>query len=55
MHEIFKKLSNRMVGDYADTVSMEQAGVDIPTNNGNTVIDVETTLKPSEMYIKYQE
>jgi len=29
--------------------------VQIPTNRGNTVIDVETTLKPSEMYIKYQE
>ena len=45
----------RKIGDYADTVSMEQAGVQIPTNRGNTVIDVETTLKPSEMYIKYQE
>lgn len=44
----------RKIGNYADTLSMEQAGVDIPTNNGNTVIDVETTLKPSEMYIKYQ-
>lgn len=45
----------RKIGDYADTVSMEQAGVQIPTFKGNTVIDVETTLKPSEMYIKYQE
>ena len=42
------------IGDYADTVSMEQAGVKIPTNRGNTVIDVETTLKPSEVYIKYR-
>lgn len=45
----------RKIGDYADTVSYEQAGVSIPTLHGNTVIDVETTLKPSEMYIKYQE
>ena len=45
----------RKIGDYADTLSMEQAGVQIPTNRGNTVIDVETTLKPSEMYIKYQQ
>lgn len=43
------------IGDYADTVSMEQAGVSIPTLNGQTVVDVETTLKPSQMYIKYQE
>lgn len=45
----------RKIGDYADTLSYEQAGVQIPTLHGNTVIDVETTLKPSEMYIKYQE
>ena len=43
------------IGDYADTVSMEQAGVSIPTLNGQTVIDVETTLKPSKMYIKYDQ
>ena len=45
----------RKIGDYADTLSMEQAGVSIPTLHGNTVIDVLTELKPSEMYIKYQE
>lgn len=44
----------RKIGDYADTVSYEQAGVQIPTLHGNTVIDVETTLKPSQMYIKYK-
>lgn len=44
----------RKIGDYADTVSMEQAQVQIPTLSGQTVVDVETTLKPSEMYIKYQ-
>lgn len=42
------------IGDYADTLSMEQAGVSIPTNNGSTTVDVETTLKPSEVYIKYK-
>jgi hypothetical protein len=42
------------IGNYADTVSYEQAGVQIPTNRGNTVIDVLTELKPSEVYIKYK-
>ena len=45
----------RKIGNYADTVSMEQSGLSIPTLNGQTVIDVETTLKPSKMYIKYKE
>ena len=45
----------RKIGDYADTVSYEQAGVQIPTLNGNTVIDVLTELKPSKMYIKYDQ
>lgn len=45
----------RKIGNFADTLSMEQAGVQIPTNRGNTVIDVMTELKPSEMYIKYQK
>lgn len=44
----------RKIGNYADTVSMEQAGVQIPILHGNTVIDVDTTLKPSQMYIKYK-
>lgn len=44
----------RKIGDYADTVSYEQAGVQIPTLHGNTIIDVLTELKPSEMYIKYK-
>lgn len=42
------------IGDYADTLSMEQAGVSIPTVNGSTTLDVETTVKPSEVYIKYR-
>jgi hypothetical protein len=43
------------IGDYTDTLNMEQAGVSIPTLNkpNNTVIDVETDLKPSKMYVKY--
>lgn len=45
----------RKIGDHTDTLSMEQAGVQIPTNRGNTVIDAETTLKPSQMYIKYEQ
>ena len=44
----------RKIGDYVDTLSMEQAGVQIPTLHGNTVIDVETTLKPSEMSLTYK-
>lgn len=43
------------ISDYADTVSMEQAGVSIPTNKGSTVIDYDGALKPSQMYIKYLE
>jgi hypothetical protein len=42
------------IGDYSDTLSMEQAGVQIPTANGSTTLDVETTVKPSEVYIKYR-
>ena len=42
------------IGNYADTLSMEQAGVQIPTLNGTTVIDIDTAMKPTEMYIKYK-
>jgi hypothetical protein len=42
------------IGDYADTLSMEQAGVSIPTFAGTTVIDYDGTPKPSQMYIKYR-
>lgn len=41
------------IGDYADTLSKAQAGVSVPTNNGSTTVDVDTTVKPSEVYIKY--
>lgn len=42
------------IGDYVDTLSMEQAGVEIPTVNGENTLDVLTTVKPSEVYIKYK-
>lgn len=42
------------IGNYADTLSMGQAGVSIPTANGSTTLDVETTVPPSEIYIKYR-
>jgi hypothetical protein len=42
------------IGDYADTLSMEQAGVEMPTVNGSNTLDVLTTVKPSEVYIKYK-
>lgn len=52
VNEPLMKISN-----YADTLSMEQAGEDVPTNKKptETVIDVSTSVKPSEGYIKYTE
>lgn len=43
------------IGDYTETISMEQAGVSIPTIKGTTVIDYDGTPKPSQMYVKYNE
>lgn len=40
------------IGDYADTISFAQAGVTIPTVNGENVLDVPTEVKPSEVTIK---
>ncbi len=40
------------IGDYADTVSFAQAGVTIPTVNGANVLDMASSVKPSEVYIK---
>ena len=39
------------IGTYADEVANVAT---IPTNNGSTTIDVDTTVKPSEIYIKYK-
>lgn len=41
------------IGEYADTLSKSQAGVEIPTVSGSNTLDVNTTVKPSEVYIKY--
>lgn len=40
------------IGDYADTISFAQAGVTIPTANGENVLDVPTEVPPSEITIK---
>ena len=40
----------RKIGDYADTVS----GITIPTITEANTIDVETTLKPSEVSVNYK-
>ena len=39
----------RKIGDYADTVS----GITIPTITGKDTLDVQTTLKPSEVSLSY--
>lgn len=39
----------RKIGDYADTVS----GISIPTITGKDTVDVQTTLKPSEVELTY--
>jgi hypothetical protein len=41
------------IGDYADTLSMEQAGVQIPTNKGSTTLDVLTAVKPSNISLRF--
>ena len=40
------------IGDYADTITMGQAGATIPTIRGTNVLDMASTVKPSEVYIK---
>jgi len=40
------------IGDYADTISMAQAGVVFPTVSGANVLDMTSPIKPSEAYIK---
>ena len=44
----------RKIGDYADSISMEQAQVQIPIISGVNVVDIDTTLKPSSIYLKYK-
>lgn len=43
------------IGDYADTVSKAQAGVEIPTIKGSNSLAVDTTVQPSNVYIKYKK
>ena len=40
------------IDTYADTLSSEQAGVILPTNDGNTTISVDTALAPSKFEVK---
>jgi hypothetical protein len=42
------------VGDYADTISMTDTGISIPTVHGNNVLTVDTTVQPSNVYIEYK-
>jgi hypothetical protein len=42
------------IGDYADTVSMAQAGVTIPTVAGTNTLTVDTTVQPSNVSITGQ-
>ena len=39
------------IGDYADTISFAQAGVTIPTSDGDNTISFGTTVQPSAMSI----
>lgn len=41
------------IGDYADTLSYRQSDVNIPTTDGLNIFDIDTTVKPSEVYLKY--
>jgi hypothetical protein len=39
------------IGDYADELSSEDAGVTIPTAKGSNTLSVDTTVQPSEVSI----
>lgn len=41
------------IGDYVDSLSRTQTGIDIPTVVGQNTLDVLTTVKPSSMSIEY--
>lgn len=43
------------IGDYADELNSEDAGVRIPTVKGQNTLTVDTELQPSEMTITYKE
>lgn len=44
----------RRIGDYADELHSEDAGVRIPTAKGQNTLTVDTDLQPSEMTITYR-
>jgi len=41
------------IGEYSDSLSRAQTGIDIPTVIGQNTLDVLTTVKPSSMRIEY--
>ena len=43
------------IGEYADTLTSEQAGITLPTIKGTTTVTADTTLLPSNMSITYYE
>ena len=40
------------IGDYTDKLTSDQAGVTIPTTDGNNTISVDTSLSPSKFEVK---
>lgn len=40
------------IGDYADTITMAQAGVTIPTVAGENTLTIDTTVQPSSVTIR---
>lgn len=42
------------IGDYADELHSEDAGVTIPTARGNNVLTIDSDLQPSEMTITFK-
>lgn len=42
------------IGDYADELHSEDAGVTIPTAKGQNTLTVDTELQPSEMAITFK-
>lgn len=41
------------IDEYADSIDSTQSGVTIPTTGGTATIDVDTTVKPSELELTY--
>lgn len=43
------------IGDYADSITMEQTAVQIPMVHGNNTLSIETTVQPSNVSITYTQ